>query len=362
MNNKKILFLINKLGVGGAEKVFIKDANALIKDGMNIHFAFLYGGEEDQTLIKDLDIGRENIFYPRFRKLFDFGAFLKFSSYVKKNEINVIYSTLDESNIISRFIKIFNPSIEVIIREANVAFSKPFWFKFIDLILNIFVKKIISVSSEVKKSLEKYQPFYAYKNEVLMNGVFIPESSKKYSEGLSKLKILNVGSLTEKKGQKFLLEACSLVEKQRPGSFQLDFYGEGVLKESLNKKIKELNLENIVRLNDLVSFEKLSQIYIESDLFVLSSLWEGCPNVLLEAMAHGLCSISTKVSGANDIVINGISGILVERADSGDIANAIIDIIDKRSKMSILGNKAREMIIKEFSFDAHINRLKKILL
>lgn len=363
MENKKVLFLINKLGVGGAERVFIKDSNFLSRESVQIFFAFLYGSEDDQVLLKDVEITKEKIFYSYFKKFFDVKAFFRLSDFIKKNKIKVVYSTLDESNIIARLLKLFNPKIDVVIREANVADPKPFSFKVLDVIFNLFVKKIICVSEEVRLSLLKYQPFFKSKMEVLMNGVIIPKNSKDYKiQDRDKVKILNVGSLTKKKGQVFLIEACSIVQKERPDSFTLNIFGDGVLKNDLNKKVLELGLDKTVTINSPVSQEKLSEVYLASDLFVLSSLYEGCPNVLLEAMAHGLASISTKVSGANDIVVDNESGILVPISDSRELAAAIIHFIDDRGILSEFGKKGRQIILDKFSIEVHIKKLKQFLL
>ncbi len=355
--NKKILFLINKLGIGGAERVFIKTANVLTEHGYEIYFGFLFGDEKDQNLISDLKVNKDNIFYCKARSIFDLNSLKKLSTFIKGNKIDIVYSTLNEANIFARFLKILNVKISMVIREANVADDKPIKFKFLDVILNRLVNKIVCVSEDVKRTLVKYQPFYKNKMVVLMNGIDIPEISKQYPKEISlPLKILNVGSLNLKKGQKFLIEACSMVDKKIPNSFNLTIIGSGVEKENLNKQIISLGLENKVFIKDVVSPEKLSAYYLNSDMFVLSSLWEGCPNVLLEASAFGLACISTKVSGATDIIEDEQTGKITELSDSVKLAEAIVSLIKNRQGLAGFGKKARDKMIKEFSFSVYISK------
>ena len=360
--NKKILFVINDLGIGGAEKVFIKDANILMEKGNEVFFAILFGEDKDQKLISNLKIKKENIFFCRANKIYDFGALKRLSNFIKNKNIYVVYSTLNEANIFSRFLKIFNFKIKVFIREANVANQKPLKFKFLDIVLNIFVEKIVCVSEEVKESLYKYQPFYKKKIEVLVNGVNVPEVHKIYAGNIEiPIKILSVGSLTPQKGHKLLVEALFMVNKKYPNSFKATIVGSGVEKENIIQKISELNLVDKVSIIEPVSSEELSKYYIDSDLFVLSSLWEGCPNVLLEAMAHGLACVSTKVSGAKSIIGDGLSGKLVSIGSSDKLADAIVYMLENKNKFTIFGQNARKRAQNMFSNKKHIEKLQSIL-
>lgn len=360
----KILFLINKLGVGGAERVFVRDANALFDKGFDVYFAFLFGGVEDQKIISDLKIKKENIFYANFDSIYNFSSIQKLSNFIKKNNINIIYSTLNESNIVSRFLKVFDRKLKIFIREANVATPKPFHFKIFDVLFNLFVSRIICVSKEVLQSLCKYEPFYLKKMTVLPNGVDISEDYKKYpTDIVLPVRLLSVGSLTPKKGHKFLIESLGLVNKKYPDSFLLTIIGDGIERENLENMIKKNDIYNKVQILKSMPKSELNKYYLNSDLFVLPSLYEGCPNVLLEALSFGVCSIATNVSGVRDIVEDGVSGRVVQSGDTKDLASAILAIIENRDTlMSKYGMKGREKMINNFSTETRINKLISILI
>lgn len=363
MNNKKILFLINKLGIGGAERVFIKDANALLDKGFEVYFAFLFGRREDQALLSELKIDNQNIFYCELKGISDFSGVKKLSDFVKRNNIQKVYSTLNESNIISRFIKLYNPKTKIFIREANIAGPKPIHFKILDMVFNFFVAEIICVSDEVQNSLKIYQPFYSQKMVVLMNGVDIPESFKKYPENIElPLKLLSVGSLTPKKGHKFLIKSLGLVNKKYKDSFLLTIIGEGVERGNIESLIKENGIGDRIKILKPVSKIELANYYLDNDLFILSSLHEGCPNVLLEAASFGLASIATNVSGVPSIIEDGINGKIVRSGDAESLAEAIVYMIENRNSiLEKYGRNSRQTMIKNFSNDVRLARLISII-
>lgn len=364
--NKKptVLFCINNLGVGGAEKVFIRDANTLTEKGYEVFFGILFGNREDQKLISSINIKKENIFFCRANKLYDFKALRRFSNFIKENKISIVYSTLNEANIFARLTKFFSLKIKIFIREANIANQKPIKFKFLDIILNIFVKNIVCVSKDVKSSLTKYLPFYTNKMVILANGVVIPEKQKQYSDKIdTPLSILNVGSLSSKKGQKFLIEAINIINKKKPNSVKLTIIGEGSEEDLLREMITKYELDKLISIIPPITNnpEKYHSYYLNSDIFVLSSLHEGSPNVLLRAMAFGLTSISTRVSGATDMIEDKVSGLLIPKEDEKALAESILYLIENKSKLAIYGENGRKRMKENFSSEKHIEKLQEIL-
>lgn len=364
MNNKKILFLINKLGIGGAERVFIKDANDLLDNGFEVYFAFLFGCREDQTLLSELKIENQNIFYCELKGISDLSGVKKLSDFIKRNNIQKVYSTLNESNIIARFVKLYNPETKIFIREANIAGPKPFHFKILDIISNIFVEKIICVSDEVLDSLKIYQPFYKNKMVVFMNGVDIPERFKMYPENIGlPIKLLSVGSLTSKKGYKFLVKSLGLVNKKYKDSFLLTIIGEGVEQDSIESLIKENNIEDRIKILKPVSKIDLANYYLDTDLFILSSIYEGCPNVLLEASSFGLASIATNVSGVPSMIEDGVNGKIVRPGDAESLSDSIIYMIYNRNNvLEKYGMNSRYKMVHNFSRNIRLNKLISLIL
>jgi glycosyltransferase involved in cell wall biosynthesis len=365
MNKKKVLFFLNKMEIGGAQRVFMRSMEALKNRGYEVKIAFLYSKAGEQELPEGFNIPESEKFYCNAKSIYDYGALKRLQGYVDTEKFDVVLSTLNEANIFARFLKLTRPHLQVTIREANMATTKPLQFKILDILLNLFTHKVIAVSEEVKESLCTYQPFYKSKFVVLENGVVIPKEQKVYSKEMPKpIQILNIGGLTVKKGQKFLIEAVNGILKERPGSVVLKIvgssYGSTKDEDMLKGMIKEMGRESEITISPFVNPNETTALYQSADLYVLSSLYEGSPNALLKAMANGLATVSTKAGGASTVETPDV-GKLVEIGDTKSLTDGILYMLDNYLSWESFGKTAREKMIKDYGFEAHVNTLIRIL-
>lgn len=164
----------------------------------------------------------------------------------------------------------------------------------------------------------------------------------KVSEYKNKV-VLNVGRLTEQKGQDMLLKAWKLVNRR---DWKLKIVGDGELKELLMNQAKALDVFNSVEF--INSTKNIEKIYIESDIFILSSRWEGLPMVLIEAMACGLPCISFDCeTGPRQLISDKKNGFLVEPNDIKNLSDKIQCLIDNKEKIIEMGKNSIEKS-KEF--------------
>ncbi len=139
--------------------------------------------------------------------------------------------------------------------------------------------------------------------------------------------VLSVGSLIEVKGHTYLVKAMKKVrEKENTICY---IVGEGHLKESLRREIEELGLGGIVELIGPRPHSEIPLWMNAADIFVLPSLREGTPTVMLEALACGLPFIGTRVGGIPDVITSNEYGILVEPADERSLAEAILQALNR---------------------------------
>lgn len=171
--------------------------------------------------------------------------------------------------------------------------------------------------------------------------------------------IVNVGRLISQKNQKMLIDAFVEVHKEFP-EYTLAIYGEGPLKNALNKQIEDLGLNDSISLKGAVA--NLQDVIYDASLFVLSSDYEGMPNALLEAMSLGLPVISTRCSGGGPetIIQNGKNGILVEINNKPQMVNAIKAVISDRKYANILSANAAK-ISEKYSPKATLEAWKKFI-
>lgn len=158
------------------------------------------------------------------------------------------------------------------------------------------------------------------------------------SEGNTK-RIIAAGRLTKEKGFDQLLYAWELVFKSFP-DWSLAIYGEGEEYNNLQYIIKEKELKNV----QICPFdENISEQFVKSDFYVLSSRFEGFGLVIIEAMECGLPVVSFNCkSGPSEIISNGVDGVLVNDGDISALADAMMSLMKDSSIISSMSRKAIE--------------------
>lgn len=194
-----------------------------------------------------------------------------------------------------------------------------------------FIRKIafMRVAGFVFQSEGARDYFRSLKNKkivVIHNSVNIDEELYNNPCNARVKKIVNVGRLHHQKNQKILIEAFSLIS-ERFKDYTLEIYGDGELKDELMHQITEHKLEK--RIQILPSRKDIYSCMYNASLFVLSSDFEGMPNVLMEAMALGIPCISTdcRPGGARTLIEDGVNGWIVPIKDPIALSNKIIEVL-----------------------------------
>ncbi len=218
------------------------------------------------------------------------------------------------------------------------------------------------------KSLKSTFQGFVRNVEVVPNGSnFDPFNNRKYVIKPEKKEIIvsYLGNLFEKKGVLDLLHAAKTVlDKHKNVKFR--FAGPWTQQESWTKSrvfsfIYENNLLSKVEFIGTVLNEDKEKFLVDTDIFVLPSWYEGFPLVILEAMAAVCPVISTKGVGAiPEVVIDGVSGILVEKQNPKQIADAIIRLINNPRLREEMGRAGRERVEKYYTIDQNINMMIKV--
>jgi glycosyltransferase involved in cell wall biosynthesis len=171
--------------------------------------------------------------------------------------------------------------------------------------------------------------------------------------------LVGMGRLAEQKGFALLLSAFSMVADKHP-SWSLQIWGEGPQREALERLSRELNLSGRVSLPGFTRrpFEALSR----ADLFAMSSLAEGFPNALCEAMACGLPVVSFNCSsGIREIIRDGVDGLIVRAADPTALASALDGLMANEGERRRLAVKAVE-VTKRFGLEETMSRWERLVL
>jgi glycosyltransferase involved in cell wall biosynthesis len=169
--------------------------------------------------------------------------------------------------------------------------------------------------------------------------------------------LLSVGRLSKQKGLQHLLRAMPEVHKEISNA-RLVLVGAGEDEAALKDLTGELGLEGAVSFLGWRS--EIPEFLKDTDLLVLPSLWEGMPNVILEAMACGVPAVATEVGGTPELVSDGETGFLVPPADSDALARSIITLLQDRELRTRMGQQAHELARSKFSPERMIERNEQL--
>lgn len=191
--------------------------------------------------------------------------------------------------------------------------------------------------------------------EVIPNmvGITLPARGGGEHTASPSLKVLAAGRLTPQKGFDLLLRAAAETLPRYPAA-QLTILGEGPQRAQLEALRDRLGLTHSVDLPGRVT--NIEAWYQDADLFVLSSRYEGFPNVLIEAMAAGLAVISTDCpTGPRDIITDGANGLLVPIEDVSALAKALDGLLSEPERLQQLGTAAQG-VRQSFGSDRIVQR------
>lgn len=159
----------------------------------------------------------------------------------------------------------------------------------------------------------------------------------------------SVGRLTRQKGYEVLLAAAPRV-LDRFSNVCFVIVGGGELADALAAQARALGIANHVYFTGVR--DDIEAILPAFDLFVSSSLWEGLPTVVLEAMASGIPVAATRVSGTEELIEDGVSGILVAPGDPVQLADAILAGLARPAAGQVMAARAREFVMAHFDIRA----------
>jgi len=133
-----------------------------------------------------------------------------------------------------------------------------------------------------------------------------------------------------------------------------DGYGDELPRA--REEVARLGLERIVRFTG--HRNDLRDVYASFDLFLMTSLTEGMPNTLLEAMAMGVPSVSTSVGGVPELLEDGVGGFMSPVGDAAGLAAHILRFVENPELLASCGVACRKRIETEFSFERRVRKME----
>lgn len=198
---------------------------------------------------------------------------------------------------------------------------------------------------------------------VIPNGVdtsfFVPPSDSPAKKGPARL--LFIGRFQQQKNLFWLLEQVAQVRRSAPAPFTLELVGDGPQRDALSARVGELNLSGIVNFHGWQDRDSLRAHYQAASLVINPSLYEGMPNVVLEAMACGCPILASRVPGNESVVSDGVTGWLFDLDDEKGFCGRISSVLEQPMLAASLGAAGRKRAEGEFSWARTANSYLELL-
>jgi colanic acid/amylovoran biosynthesis glycosyltransferase len=186
---------------------------------------------------------------------------------------------------------------------------------------------------------------------------FMPTPARNAS---STANILCVGRLAPEKGQALLLEAAAIVLASGQ-HMKLCFVGDGPDRTWLEFRAAELGIASSVEFAGWVGQDQLMARYADTDLFVLPSLAEGIPMVLMEAMAMEIPCVAPRITGIPELIEDGVDGMLYTVADVQELSTRIRQLLESTERRTQIGTQARHRVVQDYDMRRNTERFASVL-
>jgi len=161
------------------------------------------------------------------------------------------------------------------------------------------------------------------------------------------IRLLSVGRLSQEKGQAILIESVAALSS-RGKDVQLHLVGDGPDRRWLEQYSEELGVSSHVVFKGWLQQAQLMEPYLDTDIFVLSSLAEGIPIVLLEAMSLKKVCVAPCIAGIPEVIEHGANGMLFSVGDVNELTERICSLVESIELRERMGERARETVVRDY--------------
>jgi glycosyltransferase involved in cell wall biosynthesis len=352
----RVLLAINTLARGGAERQLVELATGLDRERFSVSVLCVVGGGPlaDELIAAGIPVA---IFDSRNPL-----ELLRLTAHVRTQAPDVVHSFLFGSNIIATLAATLARTPVVITSRRSLGFFKDGrpHYEMLQALANRFTDVVIANSEAVRDDTLKRERLESGKVRVIFNGVGLDASSADRDRTRASLRgegdrggalVVVVANLIPYKGLDYFVDAWRDVVRTLPGARAI-VVGEGPARTELEARAADIG--GSIRF--VGSRHDVPELLQAADLVVQSSLYEGFPNAVLEAMAAGRPVVATAVGGTVEAVVSERTGILVPPRDSAALAAAIQRILTKPDLARSYGLAGRKRVEDDFSVARMVDR------
>ncbi len=305
---------------------------------------------------------------PQKKNGVDYFAFVNVARLIKREKIDVIH-THNTQPFIDGVLGGLLAGVKTMVHTDHARdFPDKRRYMMAERLLSHFVYKVVAVSDHTAINLRTYEKIPARKLTVIPNGIHgsayslvIDKVKKREELGIARTgPIIGIGvRLCEQKGLTYLIQAMPEIIKSFPDC-TLVIAGKGPLENDLLEEAEEAGIAGQVKFIGMrLDIPELLKLF---DVYVLPSLWEGMPMVLLEAMAAGCPIVATDVGGVSSVIKHEETGLLIEQKNPGAIAEAIKRILSEPSLKNKITAQARDEFNARFDSKVMTGLYEKLYL
>lgn len=381
-----VLLLNTQMAAGGAQKAMLLLARGLKEAGHTVTLVTMYDTDDYVTIFEaeygleiiDLRLKQEGntSLNPFVTSIGILHGLYRLYRLMRDIRPDLLQTFTHYSNIIGPFIAWLAGVPVRVSSQRSLLADRPRWLLTLDrLVANSFlVHKMTAVSNQTKQFCCIEQGIHPSKLLTIYNGIdnekyqmdLLPEQQQTLRSAVNLTNedtiILTVARLSIEKGHRYLLESVPLIHQLVPNAHFL-LVGEGQLEAELRQEVKAHGLESHVHF--LGMRQDIPELLAMSQLFILPSLSEGLPNVLLEAMSADVPVVATDLGSCREIITNGQDGLLVPPGDTEMLAQAAITLLQDRKLASTLAQAGRKRVVDNFSVsksvEAYISLYEQLL-
>lgn len=371
----RVLHCVSDLHVGGVGMLLVRYLPLMDAGRFENHLCYFSGNRDLEP--KFLEAGIEPVHLQHGGKRHALRTLIRLTRLIRRLKIDILHTHLLLDGFYGRFSATVARVPVVTTLHATAVPSKLKWgryrFHYLieDLMGRYMTKQFIAVSNAVKEVYTSHRLINEHKVTVLYSGISLdgfgnmgmkaPDAELPDELGLrgSYPVLINVGRLHEQKGQRYLVPMMKDVLKKEPSAVLL-VAGGGELEGALKEEAKGAGLEGSIRF--LGQRADVRELLAVSDIFVFTSLSEGLPVAVLEAMATGLPVIAFRNGPIEEMVQDASSGVLVEPRDPGAMAEAVLQVAGSGDGLGLMGQRGREIVGEKFDIEDSVRRLEEVYL
>lgn len=359
MKPQRVLHLITELDTGGAQKALARLLAHLDRERFAPHVACLYNG--DRAVAQEIRALGIPVTDLGMSAKWRWDAFWRLYRLLRCERPTILHSWMFHANIPGRLLGRLS-SVPIIISSERTMGQESHWRYWLSRTTDPLTDRVACVSQQVAKFVIKEIGISREKIVVIPNGIdtqdfeHLPAKRQVRADlgfFLDSALVGIVARLTPVKRLDVLLQAMVLMN-----DVPAVIVGSGPEQDRLEILSNQLGL--MKRIHFVGYQSNVSKWLAAMDIFVLTSDWEGMSNALLEAMAAGLPVVATAVGGVPEVVVDGVTGLLVPPRDPQALADAILRLLRDPELRQRMGEAGRARVIAHFSVEQMVRKTQAL--